>query len=90
MSDQPSVVPVVVHITRGGLPLCRFTHKQVIDWPKGDTWVGYFDQADATCPACRGWAKIMSDLKWRGPHEKPMNFVCLPREWAEAIAKHLL
>jgi len=42
----------VVHILDAGLPLCFFTTKAPVYWPKGHTWVSWKDKAQATCRDC--------------------------------------
>jgi hypothetical protein len=34
--------------------------------------------------------KLRDDLSWRGPNGKPLGYVCLPRELAQAVLDQLL
>ena len=76
---------MIVHVLNRGQPYCGFSPALPAEWPAGHRWVGQDEAALATCPRCVVFAKIITDLAWRGPSGGKLGHVVLPREMAVAL-----
>lgn len=77
------------HVLHRNLPLCRFTNKDLSEWPEGTTWVDVEDaqskyQDNVTCPQCRDCVRDITTLEiaYKAGYITMADLQRIPRERA--------
>jgi hypothetical protein len=55
MTEVKRLFPSVVHVLKGGYPMCGFSLALPEQWAPGNTWVSFLDKdlsTHANCPDC--------------------------------------
>jgi hypothetical protein len=55
-TERLNAMPPVIHAMSHGIPLCGFTVRKPMYWPKGHLWVSLREPEDITCADC--WRRV--------------------------------